>query len=79
VVRARLHAEPFAIQHVGKPRQRVPVAPLAAEARQGPGHALPRQALLHVGILCHVERIAELGLTKGAPGSRLTPPRPSPR
>src|SRR5690242_20076449 len=49
-------AEDAVIQHVGKPRQGMPI-PSATEATEGPFDACPGQASLHVGVGGDVKRV----------------------
>ena len=52
VVGAARESEQFAIQHVGKPRERNPVR--VVHGRESPNHAVPRQSGAHVRILSDV-------------------------
>ena len=55
VMKAGVKAEKADIEHVGEPRQRVPVR--RGECREGPPDSLPRESLPDDGIVRHVERI----------------------
>ena len=53
----RLEAVKLAVQHVRKPRDRMPVRRVGL--REGPVDALPSQPRLHLRIICQVRRIIE--------------------
>jgi len=54
-MRAWIHAEQLAIEHVRNRRERVPV--LRMNVRERPRNAPPRQARAHVRVVEHIKRI----------------------
>src|SRR5580658_1924069 len=55
VMRPGVKPEELAIEHVGEPRQRKPVA--GKGMREGPRHAAPRDSLPYVGVVRDVDGI----------------------
>ena len=55
VVRARIHSEQLAVEHVRDRRQRMPV--LRMDMRERPDNPAPGQARAHVRVVEHVKRI----------------------
>ena len=53
----RSRAEQLAVEHERQPRHRMPISVLARQPAEGPGHTLRAQAVQHMGILIHIDRV----------------------
>src|SRR5436190_20867028 len=58
VMRARFHPEELHVQHMRQPRERMPVAGVAAG--KGPLHILPAQTILNLRVGRDVGRVVEM-------------------